>query len=272
MASADATQNGSFGANGSSGPLSAAQKLMQKTHDEAHRPTIEDVPDEEDLTPHPHPVSSSILESADEPADAPSWAPSMSAKAAGKRKEASPGKESRPLLDTQSDESFPGLGGGSVPVRTAPSPWVANRGPQAPNGARNGTSTNGSSTPVSGASVPPAGANQVGGKDKVQSLAGESGLSFTFQPKELPRSATKKPLPEVIKEISKKHRINLSQTTGEGGVIKITAAGSQAPDSRKRQAFKELGSQINTKVRTPFLPCRTNESNNFTDITKRTNS
>lgn len=260
MASADATTlNGSSSTNGGNANLSAAQKLMQN---ESHKPTIEDVPDEEDLAPHPHPVSSSILESTDEPESAPSWASPMSAKAAGKRKEDSSGSGRPQVLDTQSDELFPGLGGAPKPVQTIPSAWVSKKGPQATNGAKNGVSTNGTSTPVSDTNLPPT--SQPSPRVAAPSLAGQiSGKTYTFQPKELPRTATKKPLPDILREISKKHRVPLTQTTGEGGVIKITAGGNQTSESlkdpavkerqalREIQAFKELGSQINSKVNAP---------------------
>lgn len=241
MASADASAQGAT--SGTNGGLSAAQRLMAK-HDEAHKTTVEEVPDEEDLTPHPHPASSSIIESVDE--SAPGWAAPMSTKAAGKQKEAPPTKENKPI-DTQSNELFPGLSGAQNANRTTPI-WGAKSGAPAANG--NGVATNGSSTPKSGANTP----RPNGG---VQSLAGQvTGPVYTFEPKELPRSATRKPLPEVLRDINKKYRANLTQTTGEGGVIKISAGGSQIPDSIKRQAFKELGSQINTKVGYFFHICK----------------
>jgi hypothetical protein len=234
-------------ASTTNGGLSAAQRLMQQhaKHDEAHQPTIEDVPDEEDLTPHPTPVSSSILESTDENSSAPGWATPMSAKAAGKQKETTaPGKENKPL-DTQSEALFPGLGG--APKATAAPIW-AKRGTS--NG--NGTATSGASTPNSGVNTPPVGIPRPSG---AQSLAGQvNGTVYTFGPKELPRSATRKPLPDVLRDINKKYRSNLSQTTGEGGVIKISSPGTQISESVKQQAFKELGSQILTTVILPRHP------------------
>ncbi|TVY81677.1 Vigilin, partial [Lachnellula suecica] len=225
--------------NGSSASWSAAERLMQNPN-ESHNPTVEEVPDEEDVTPHPHPASAdSILESD---ADTPSWAPSMSAKAAGKRKEETSSNARTPMLDTQSDEVFPGLGGAPKAPQAAPSPWVSKNGPAA-NGTSNGVSTNGTS-----ASNSPA-ANQSAPKVAAPSLAGQvSGMSYTFEPKELPRSATKKPLPDLLRDINKKFRVNLAQTTGEGGSIKIAAGGSRTAESVTRQAFKELGSQINLKT------------------------
>ncbi|EPE25499.1 Eukaryotic type KH-domain (KH-domain type I) [Glarea lozoyensis ATCC 20868] len=227
-------------ANTTNGSVSAAQRLMQQhaKHDEAHQPTIEDVPDEEDLTPHPTPVSSSILESTKDNSPAPSWAAPMSAKAAGKQKATgAPEKENKPL-DTQSEALFPGLG--SAPKTTAAPIW-AKKGTS--NG--NGVPTNGSSTPNSGVNTPPIGTPRPGG---AQSLAGQvNGTVYTFGPKDLSRAATKKPLPEILRELSKKHRVNLSQTTGEGGVIKINLAGNQVPEAKKKDVFRELGSHINTQ-------------------------
>ncbi|TVY48938.1 Vigilin [Lachnellula occidentalis] len=262
MASADVTTlNGSSNANSGSTKLSAAQRLMQK-HDEPHNPTIEEVPDEEDLTPHPHPTSSSILESTDEPPAAPGWAAPMSAKAAGKRKDAPSGKATTPVLDT-SDESFPGLGGSKVPVRTAPSAWVSKTGPPVTNGATNGTPTNGRSTPVPARSTPPAplAASQRAPKAAAPSsknLSGEEAKkeaeearknepyvkSYIFDPKELSRSATKKPLPELLRDINKKYRLNFTQTTGAGGAIKITVASTKRYEAIIQQALKELGSYV----------------------------
>ncbi|KAG9238898.1 putative KH domain-containing protein [Amylocarpus encephaloides] len=235
--------------NGDNAGASAAQLLMKKHDEEAHKVSVEDVPDEEDLTNHPHPLSSSVLESTDEPVSTPEWAAPMSAKAAGKRKEET-GKESKATIDTQSDELFPGLGGApkaQQPAYSAPI-WGARKG-AGTNG--NAIATKGSSTPKSGMNTPPIATKPTG----VQSLAGQvAGPVYTFEPKELPRSATRKPLPDVLRDINKKFRTNLTQTTGEGGVIKISAPGSQVPDSVKRQAFKELGSNITTKTSTkvPF--------------------
>jgi hypothetical protein len=228
-------------ASATNGNMSAAQRLMQQhaKHDEAHQPTIEDVPDEDDLTPHPTPVTSSILESPDDSGPAPGWAAPMSTKAAGKQKENSASeKESKPL-DTQSEALFPGLG--SAPKTTAAPVW-AKKGTS--NG--NGVATNGTSTPKSGVNTPPVGTPRPGG---AQSLAGQvNGTVYTFGPKDLSRSATKKPLPDILRELSKKHRVNLNQTTGEGGVIKISLSGNQISEQKKRDVFRELGSHILTTV------------------------
>jgi len=281
MASTDpATLNGSSGANAGNTKLSAAQRLERK-HDESHKPTIEDVPDEEDLTPHPHPASSSILEATDEPAAAPSWAAPMSAKAAGKRKEGSSNKANAAVLDTQSDESFPGLGGSKVPVRTAPSPWVSKTSPQVTNGARNGISTNGTSTPAPATNTPPPMASQRAPKVAAPSSEKKNPeeekknelyeKSYTFDPKELPRSATKKPLPDLLRDINKKYRLNFTQNTGAGGAIKITVASTKRYESVIQQALRELGSYIN-KVCTTVLLFKNVASNTWSDVSESVDS
>ena len=189
------------------------------------------------MAQHPHPTSTSVLESTDDSTNAPGWATPMSTKSAGKQKETTAsGKEDKPL-DTKSEALFPGLGGAPKAYTT---PVWAKKATS--NG--NSTPTNGSSAPRS--SAPPTGNSRASG---AQSLAGQvTGTVYTFGPKDLPRSATRKPLPEVLRDINKKYRANLSQTTGEGGVVKISSTGTQVPESVKRQAFKELGTQILTKV------------------------
>jgi len=220
---ADSASNGT-------GQLTAAQQLMQK-HDEAHQPAVEEVPDEDDLGHGPGPNSSSILESSTDNADTPGWVAPISSKAAGKQK-AQP-NEGKNKLDTQSEDLFPSLGGGSkaAPSQTAAPKWGTN-------GMSNGNSTSNSgvNTPTSKPRIP-------------QSLAGQAqGPIFVLQPREvLGRKDLKRPIPEIIKDINKKTRANLSMTTGEGGVLRFSANGS-VPDSVKHQAFRDLGAQVCQKV------------------------
>jgi hypothetical protein len=248
------------GVNGTSdrpAQLTAAQKLMQKHHDEAHKATIEEVPDEEDLRHTPEPESSSILESTEEPAPSSKWGATMSAKAAGKQKEeASPAKDKSPVLDTQSTELFPGLGAPKPvqPVQTKPS-WVSKPSPAAPkatNGGANGKSTNGSSTPKSGLNTPPSGVSYSGAKGQPYSLAGNQQPPILRLEKHevLPRNQLKKPLAEILKDINKKYRTNLIVSAGEGGVLDFRENNLGAPpkESTKNQALRDLGVQVGAKV------------------------
>jgi hypothetical protein len=256
MASTDSS--GQIGLNGISDKQaapSAAQKLMQKHHDEAHKATIEEVPDEEDLKHGPEPTSSSVLESTDEAPQSSKWGATMSAKAAGKQKEeAAPAQEKSPLLDTQSNELFPGLGGAQKNVRhtQARPSWVAKpapNGPAAANGKADGISTNGTSTPQSGINTPPSAVSPSAVRGAPQSLAGQIQLPILVLQKQevLPRNQLKKPLADILKDINKKLRTNITVTTGEGGVLEFRETSNQK-DAVRNQAIRDLGAQIGAKV------------------------
>lgn len=239
MSSAETTtQNGVNG----SGELTAAQKLMQK-----HNPIVEEVPDESDLKHPAAPlVETHVLEDLDEPAPASEWPGGMSAKAAGKRKAEAPSEKKAPVIDMQDQKSFPGLAG----TTKAPAPagiWGGGKpGPAATNGAKNGVQTNGSSTPKSGVNTPPTASQTV----PRGSLAGQIQAPLLVLQKQdvLPRNQMKKPLPDLIKDINKKLRTNLTMRTGENGVLEFREASNQK-EAVKDQAVRELGNQICAKVR-----------------------
>jgi len=228
------------GANGSTG--SSLAKKLEQAH-EAHNPTIEDVPDEEDLKHVPQPTSSRIIESVDESGSIPGWATPISSKSAGKQKEPIAPKEKKPAIDLQSEQSFPGLGGG------APKPAQARNAPGWPkiNGA-NGTSTNGSSSPNSGINTPPAVVQSVP-KATPHSLAGQIQAPLIVLQKQevLPRTQLKKPLPELLKDINKKLRTNLTYSNGENGIYEFRESSNQK-EAVKQQAIRDLGAQIGVKV------------------------
>lgn len=237
MASTAAAMNGT----NEKATLSAAEKLMHK-----HNVEVEDTPDDEDLQHRPEPISSSILESTEEAAPVPTWAPTMSAKAAGKQKaEAAPGKENQPLVDTQSAELFPSLGGPAKPVFNKgwgkPSAGV--------NGSANGISSNGSATPKSGVNTPPLAASQPGPRGP-PSLAPKAIAPFLRLQKNevLPRKDLKKPLAEICKDINKKLRTNISVNTGENGMYVFTDS-SNPKEAVRNQALRDLGIQVGAKVR-----------------------
>jgi hypothetical protein len=239
------------GVNGSSTELPNSQRLFQQHHPE-HQPTIEDIPDEDDLTHGPQPPSSSVLEFTDEIANPPGWVAPISAKAAGKRKaEPSPGKENMPMVDTQSEELFPALGGAPKPVQISSAARNWSNKKLAPNGAANGVSTNGSSTPNSGLNTPLSATSQSAPRGTTPSLAGLAlGPSITFHKDEIKkRQDLKKPVPDVLKDIAKKSRpiVTISMTTVENGSLKFTATGP-APEAAKWQALRDLGAQIGVEV------------------------
>jgi hypothetical protein len=95
----------------------AAMLEQQHARDEAHKPTVEDVVDEEDLK-QPPPAAPKVepTPSASEPtASAPS--PKPATKPAPKK----------PTFDVQSEELFPALGSGPKPAAPAAATWGAKK-------------------------------------------------------------------------------------------------------------------------------------------------
>jgi hypothetical protein len=98
----------------------AAMLEQQHSRDEAHKPTVEETVDEEDLK-HPAPTSSQpqqpILVDANTP-EQPTLAESVSSPAP------KPSKKT-PAFDVQSEELFPALGSGPKPAAPAAATWGA---------------------------------------------------------------------------------------------------------------------------------------------------
>ncbi|EXF76724.1 KH domain-containing protein [Colletotrichum fioriniae PJ7] len=190
---------------------SAAQRLLQ-THADLH-PTVEDVPDE-DL-----PVKSG---------DAPSWAEPSSSRVANKQKEAS---ASGKKIDTHSHELFPELGtskGKSAGPNVTPI-WGAKSNASTP---ANGVSR--SSTPASGAATPK------------MSIPGRNVETVVLDPQFiLPRNQLKRPIPDIMKDINRKSRANITLSNGPNGKLKFEATG---PQDVAQQALKDLVQQIGTKT------------------------
>ena len=105
----------------------AAMLEEQHARDEVHKPTVEDVVDEEDLK-HPPPSSSVQDQKVDAPAQSPAPTEVPTPKAAPKK---------APAFDVQSEELFPALGSGPKPKAPAASAWGA-RGPSAAAAVANG--------------------------------------------------------------------------------------------------------------------------------------
>ncbi|KAL0941740.1 RNA binding effector protein Scp160 (KH domain-containing protein) [Colletotrichum truncatum] len=208
MASTDSTV-----ANGSE--ASAAQKLLQ-THAD-HHPTVEEVPDE-DL-----PLKGNAGDSA-------SWAEPMSTKAAGKQKASSGSK-----LDTQSHELFPELGASKPKGSPNVAPiWGAKSNVSTP---ANGLSR--SSTPASGAATPKNGPPSM-------SIPGRNVETVVLEPQFiLPRNQLKRPIPDIMKDINRKSRANITLSTATNGRLKFDATG---PQDVAQQALKDLIQQIGTKT------------------------
>lgn len=212
--------------------LSAAQKLAQEHAEhsaEGHHVTVEDVVDE-DLSPH----HNGTAEASNTPAPAE--------KAAGKQKETSPATAATTTttaLDTQSRELFPDLGGPRSQATTKVVPkWnvlsEATNG-QGPNGtSRAATPSSGTATPTGHPAVPSV---SLPGRKNVETIA--------LRPQHMkPREQLRRPLPDIIKDINRTSRANISIASTSNGIT-FEATG---PQDAAQRALKELVNQIGTPV------------------------
>ncbi|KAH7161382.1 hypothetical protein EDB81DRAFT_643875 [Dactylonectria macrodidyma] len=202
------------------GELSAAQKLLQKHAEAPHPVTVEDEPDE-DL-----PVKVANDASG-------SWAAPISANAAGKQPQ---GPKS--ALDTQSHELFPELGAPKGKSANVAPIWGAKNNA---NGNSNGAASKGgsrSSTPASGAATPQSAMPSM-------FIPGRNVESVTLDPQYImPRNQLRRPIPDIIKDINRKSRANITMATASNGRLKFDATG---PQDVAQQALKDLVFQIGTK-------------------------
>ncbi|KAI9759347.1 MAG: hypothetical protein M4579_002405 [Chaenotheca gracillima] len=264
--------------------LSAAE-VLQRKHDAeaAHRATIEDVVDEEDIQ---HPPPSGLPAAAPTPSatsDVPPTVP-MSAKAAGKQRaredlpaepEAVPTNNSKASFDTQSHDLFPSLGAGPQPRTSRPvaAAWGAKK-PAAVSNAPNGYGSNGintassdntsrTSTPGSGLntptstsvapSTPSQNLPQRGPLPQKMSIPGKYSERITLYPQERKaRTQLKKPVADILKDINRRSKAIVQMSSGAGDAYHFDAKG---PVDAVRQALKdvakELGSKQSTKVTIP---------------------
>lgn len=234
--------------------------------DTSHRPTIEDVVDEEDIL---HPPPSAHLQSGNSNIDASSeTAPALSEKAAGKQKAVDePDAEApkpAPKLDVSSEEAFPALGApkGKAPTSVS-SAW--SKKPAVPTNGINGkTPTSGlssrSSTPAAGMRTPASTVpSQMGAGRGPQgiSLPGRHSDYIQFAPSELTApNQLKTSRQEVIRDINRKSKAKIEMKPGlNGNTIMFTGTGP--PDS-VREALREVAQKLGSKVRGPFSPSTIN--------------
>lgn len=205
--------------NGGSQSLAA---MLEAQH-EAHKPTVEEVVDEEDLK---HPPPSAIVNStpaaatpiiSETPTPAESATPSPAPKPAAKK---------APTFDVQSDELFPALGSGPKPATPAAATWGAK--PSAAAAVANGQTAKPMNMP------------------RVMSLPGKHLEQLRLAPSQMqPRGQLKKPLRDILRDISRRSKATVDMRGGPGGSIIFEGKGSV--DS-VRQALKEVAQQVGSKV------------------------
>ncbi|KAI9376571.1 hypothetical protein BJX61DRAFT_254097 [Aspergillus egyptiacus] len=208
----------------------AAMLEEQHARDEAHKVTVEDAVDEEDLL-HP-PASSSLVSGST--SVAPSQAPTPpAANAPVNPPKAASAKP--PTLDVQSEELFPALGSGPRPKAPAASAWGA-KGSSAAAAPANGVPSG-----ASPADVP-----------RIMALPGKHMEQLRLAPSQmLQRGQLKKPLRDILRDISKRSKANVDMRGGPGGSIIFEGRGSV---DAVRQALKQVAQQVGSKqsVRVPI--------------------
>ena len=254
------------GSSAASDHLSPAQRLQEKHAAEAaHRATIEDAIDEEDIV-HPPPS----MHIASEEAPAPVLAPvheGMSEKALGKQKtsaepnglSASKKADAQITLDTKSEESFPALGGGPKPQAQIPvaRAWGAKKpvsvGHAVPNGTNgsgplSSTASSRASTPASGNMIPTSATYQGRGVSMPHHMPIPGRHCEIIQlasSQILPRDQLKKPLQEVLRGINKRSKATVEMKPGPSGAIIFEGIG---PVDAARQALKDVAKEVGSKV------------------------
>ncbi|KAB5583305.1 hypothetical protein GE09DRAFT_946916 [Coniochaeta sp. 2T2.1] len=216
-------------AESSSASNFAAQLKAKHAEAAGHHVEVEEVPDEDIMSHHANTAASGTEAN-------PSWAEPSTKPA--------PKQETKPL-DTQSHDLFPELGGqskGKSPAGVVPV-WSAK---SATNGKANGASaTNGTprtSAPASGVSTP-TGTGQHAAPSL--SIPGRNVETLFLEPQHMqPKTQLRKPLGDILKDLNRKSRAQISMSTLGNGRLKFEAAG---PQDIAAQALKELVQQIGTK-------------------------
>ncbi|KAL2870797.1 putative RNA binding effector protein Scp160 [Aspergillus lucknowensis] len=212
------------------GSAKSRAALLEEQHarDEAHKVTVEDVLDEDNVL---RPPLSTPLAS-----DHPSGPAQVSTPEPGTTlvaPQSAPRKT--PALDVQSEELFPALGSGPKPKALAASAWGA-KGPSAAAALANGVPSGATSTDV----------------PRIMTLPGKHMEQLRLAPSQmLQRGQLKKPLRDILRDISKRSKANVDMRGGPGGSIIFEGRGSV---DAVRQALKQVAEQVGSKqsVRVPI--------------------
>lgn len=218
------------------GGSSKSLAAMLEAQHESHKPTVEDAVDEEDLK---HPPPSSTVNDQKPAAPAPVLEESTPAESATPSPAPKPAAKKAPAFDVQSDELFPALGSGPKPAAPAAATWGAKK-PSAAATVANGQ-------PAQPMNLP-----------RVMSLPGKHMEQLRLAPSQMqPRGQLKKPLRDILRDISRRSQATVDMRGGPGGSIIFEGKGSV--DS-VRQALKEVAQQVGSKVceKSPHKVSRSN--------------
>ena len=252
------------------GSSPASQKtnaqILKEKHEAVegiHKPTVEDEIDEEDIQ---HPPPSALTPHAVNPGG-------LSEEAAGKQRAKTPPKKVT-VLDTQSEELFPALGGGSKARSGAPATpsWAAKKNTpvsrSAANGVSNGLSaapqasstlSSRASTPPSGSLTPAAGSAMNNAhssrKGPVQmAMPGKHTDSITLVPAQMDKT---KPIQPFLDKLNKKSRANVTRHIARDGSSMVFEGSGPKKDVSEalRTIAKELCCKQKVRLSIP-VSCR----------------
>ena len=227
-------------AGASSRTTKTPAQLMQEQHEAAeahsHKPTIEDIEDEDDIQ-HPPPPHTY----ADEADTVKASSAPLSEKAAGKKK----ASDKPPVLDTQSQEAFPALGAATNPA-AAPSARqsISYANLSAKAAGPNGSPALGSRPTSSGAATP---SSNTGTRTPVANpasrtnvlLPGRARDSFEIDNADLDKN---KSLPRVFADVKKK--FNVTVTTKAANFGRGTEFIAEGPKSRVTEALMYVSKEL----------------------------
>ncbi|KAJ5650703.1 uncharacterized protein N7484_004426 [Penicillium longicatenatum] len=215
--------------NGAASKSLAAMLEEQHTRED-HRVTVEDVIDEEDLK---HPPPSSLVNNHSSAPVAPVLDSTTQAETATPSPISKPAVKKTPAFDVQSEELFPALGSGPKPTAPAAATWGAKK-PSAAAAVAHGQ-------PAKPMDIP-----------RVMSLPGKHVEQLRLAPSQmLPRGQMKKPLQDILRDISRRSKATVNIRGGPGGSVIFEGKGSV---ESVRQALKEVAQQVGSKqsVRVPI--------------------
>ncbi|KAJ5993829.1 hypothetical protein N7451_009553 [Penicillium sp. IBT 35674x] len=215
--------------NGAASKSLAAMLEEQHTRED-HHVTVEDVIDEEDLK---HPPPSSLVNNNSSGPVAPVLESTTPAETATPSPISKPAVKKTPAFDVQSEELFPALGSGPKPSAPAAATWGAKK-PSAAAAVAHGQ-------PAKPMDIP-----------RVMSLPGKHMEQLRLAPSQmLPRGQMKKPLQDILRDISRRSKATVNIRGGPGGSVIFEGKGSV---ESVRQALKEVAQQVGSKqsVRVPI--------------------
>ncbi|KAM5439866.1 hypothetical protein MferCBS31731_004277 [Microsporum ferrugineum] len=235
------SQNTGMIVNGA--PKSRAEELLARHEKEAAQgPTAEDVVDEEDVL-HPPP---SMAKDTAVPAASPAATATTTAAAAGTT--GTTGTEQKPVkkpaLDVQSEESFPALGGGPKASRPSavPMAWGSSKPKSSTASGAGSAAATPPLAPVANGRRPD---QTAGSAPRQLVIPGKHVDQFRFDSSQMiPRAQLKKPISDILRDISKKSKVRLEVREGPGGGYIFEGTGNV---DAVRQALKEVAQQVGSK-------------------------